>query len=258
MSSSNIKIEGATGSKSKEGVVQWVVPYYVTNIEQVLTAGEKEYQGAQEVSRTWSCNNDGPDPSYIVTVTYEGGDNGPGGDGSATYGDEDSALWSVDFEMSEEPIASHWNWERIKTKYQATNLAGDDRYHDEWAFPKTLDGAGRSSSGLGGKSKSGTGDKNPMYGVTTYIVMTAVVSVSYSKKTLPGSVINSIGKLYKSIPGAPSQINSLDTGKRDWMKMPPQISKRGNVWQVTESWRLSEYYEWPREVYSDGNAGNFT
>ena len=42
------------------------------------------------------------------------------------------------------------------------------------------------------------------------------------------------------------------------MKTPPQISKRGNVWQITESWRLSEYYEWPKEVYSDGNAGNLS
>lgn len=253
MSTGNIITEGATGSKSKEGVVQWVVPYYATNINEVLTAGNGEYQEAQEVSRTWSCNNDGPDPSYIVTVTYEGGDNGSGGGSNAE-------LWSVDFEMSEEPIASHWNWERIKTKYQATNLAGDERYHDEWAFPKTLDegGGGGSSSGLQGKKKSGTGDKNPMYGVTTYIVMTAIVSVSYSKKTLPRSVIDDIGKLYTSIPGAPSQIGSLDTGKRNWMKIPPQISKRGKIWQVTESWRLSEYYEWPKEVYSDGSAANLT
>ena len=42
------------------------------------------------------------------------------------------------------------------------------------------------------------------------------------------------------------------------MKMPPQITKRGNVWQISESWKLSEYYEWPKEVYEDGNAGNLT
>ena len=210
MSNTGIKVEGATGSKSKEGVVQWVVPYYVTNIEQVLTAGEKEYQGSQEVSRTWSCNNDGPDPSYIVTVVYEGGDQGSGGSGSGTYGDDDSALWSLDFEMSEEPIESHWNFETIKKKYGGRWTDPDNK--EGWKFDETMPAGSGSSSGLGGKSKSGAGDKNPMFGVTTYIVMTAVVSVSYTNKTLPRSVINGIGKLYKSIPGAPDQIDSLDKG----------------------------------------------
>ena len=68
MSSSNIKIEGATGSKSKEGVIQWVIPYYVTSISDVFKVGTGKYEECQEVSRTWSCNNDGPNPSYIVTV----------------------------------------------------------------------------------------------------------------------------------------------------------------------------------------------
>lgn len=256
--STSIKTEGATGSKSKEGVIQWVIPYYVPDVSQVQIVGKEPYEGCTEVSRSWTCNHDGSTPSYIVTVTYEGGSTTSESE-STTYGDADSQVWSLDFEMAEEPIASHWNWEKIKDKYKAVNLANDTRYHDDWAFPVTLEGGGSSSSsGLGNKGKSGDGEKNPMYGVTTYLVMTAVVSVSYAKKTLPGNVIQNIGKLYKEIPDAPSQFNNLDTGKRDWMKMPPQISKRGNVWQISESWRLSEYYEWPREVYSDGNAGNLT
>ena len=248
MSSSNIKIEGATGSKSKEGVVQWVVPYYVTNIEQVLTAGEKEYQGAQEVSRTWSCNNDGPDPSYIVTVVYEGGNAGSGSD--ATYGDNESAVWSLDFEISEEPIETHWNFEEIKKQYGGK--WGDPENEEDWIFPKELPAGSSTGSGLGGKSKLGAGTKNPMKGVKTYLVMNCTASVSYTKKTLPKEVISKIGGLESKIPDAPSQFNSLDTGPRNWLKMPPQISKRGNVWQISESWRLSEYVAWPKEVYPGG------
>jgi hypothetical protein len=253
MSASNFITVGATGSKSKEGVIQWVVPYYVTNIAQVHTVGKEDYEECQEVSRTWACNNDGADPSYIVTVTYEGGS---AESNNATYGDEESTVWSLDFEMAEEPIEAHWNFEAIKKKYGGK--WGDPENEEDWVFPKELPAGTSSGSGLGGKSKVGQGNKNPMKGVKTYIVMNCIASVSYTKKTLPKTVIDNIGKLYRSLPDAPPQFNSLDTGNRNWMKMPPQISKRGNVWQISESWKLSEYYEWPKEVYQDGNAGNLS
>jgi hypothetical protein len=256
MSTSNFITVGATGSKSKEGVIQWVVPYYVQSINQVKTVGRGVYEECAEVSRSWSCNNDGANPSYIVTVTYEGGSTGSGG---GTYGDEESTIWSLDFEMAEEPIAAHWNWDEIKNTYGAVNLAGDDKYSDEWAFPKEMPSeGGSSSSGLGDKKKVGGGKKNPMYGVKTYIVMNCIASVSYTKKTLPNSVVSGVGSSTSSISGAPAAFNSLDKGSRNWMKMPPQVTKRGNVWQISESWKLSEHHEWPKVVYPDGKAGNLT
>ena len=250
MSTGAIITEGATGSKSKEGVIQWVIPYYVPSIDQVLTVGKVLYEGCEEVSRTWSCNNDGTNPSYIVTVVYEGGN---AESDKNTYGDEDSTVWSLDYEMSEEPLVSHPNWDRIREVYAARNMAGDQMYDEEWSFPVELPANSSASSGLGGKTKSG-GVRNPMYGSKTYIVMNALVSVSYTKKTLPPKVIKTVGKIFPDIPDAPPQFNSLDKGKRNWMKLPPQISMRGNVWQITESWRLSEHYAWPKEVYADQNA----
>ena len=91
-----------------------------------------------------------------------------------------------------------------------------------------------------------------MKGVKTYLVMNCTASVSYTKKSLPKEVISKIGGLEPRIPDAPPQFNSLDVGPRNWLKMPPQISKRGNVWQINESWRLSEYVAWPKEVYPGG------
>jgi hypothetical protein len=246
--STNIIVEGATGSKSKEGVIQWVVPYYVQNIAQVKTAGKGAYEGCQEVSRTWACNNDGTDPSYIVTVTYEGGSSESV---SATYGDEESTVWSLDFEMAEEPIEAHWNFEEIKKKYGWEVIDGVG------GFPEKLPAGSGESSGLS-SNKSGGGAKSPMFGKKTFIEMNCIASVSYTKRTLPGSVIGNIGKSSSNIPGAPSDFNGLDKGERNWIKMPPQISKRGNVWQISESWKLSEYYKWPKEVYPDGNAGNLS
>lgn len=253
MSTAKLIVEGATGSKSKEGVIQWVIPYYVSSRTEVLSVGAENYEGCQEVSRSWSCNNDGTDPSYIVTITYEGGSQQSDG---ATYGDEESTIWSLDFEMAEEPIEAHWNFEEIKKTFGGK--WADPENEEDWVFPKELPAGSKSSSGLGGKGKVGAGNKNPMKGVKTYIVMNCIASVSYTKKTLPKTVVSNIGKLYRELPDAPAQFNSLDKGKRNWMKMPPQITKRGNVWQISESWKLSEYYEWPKEVYPDGNAGNLT
>ncbi|MBU6170593.1 MAG: hypothetical protein KGQ87_03750 [Verrucomicrobia bacterium] len=247
MSTGNIITEGATGSKSKEGVIQWVIPYYVPNIDQVLTVGKTDYEGCEEVSRTWSCNNDGTNPSYIVTVVYEGGS---AESDQNTYGDEDSTVWSLDFEIAEEPIESHWNFEEIKKQYGGK--WGDPENEEDWVFPKELPAGSSSGSGLGGKGKVGGGAKNPMKGVKTYLVMNCTASVSYTKKTLPKEVISKIGGLEPRIPDAPPQFNSLDVGPRNWLKMPPQISKRGNVWQINESWRLSEYVAWPKEVYPGG------
>ena len=63
MSNTGIKVEGATGSKSKEGVIQWVIPYYVPDVSQVQTVGKAPYENCTEVSRSWTCNHDGSTPS---------------------------------------------------------------------------------------------------------------------------------------------------------------------------------------------------
>lgn len=247
MSNTDIKVEGATGSKSKEGVIQWVIPYYVSDVSQVQTVGKTPYEGCTEVSRSWTCNHDGSTPSYIVTVTYEGGSTES--DNSATYSDEDSQVWSLDFELAEEPIEAHWNFDEIKKQYGGK--WADPENQQDWVFPKELPEGSSAKSGLGG-SKKGAKPQNPMFGVSTYLSMICTASVSYTKKTLPSDVVSKIGKMYRAIPGAPQQFNQLETAQRTWMKLPPQVSKRGNVWQISESWRLSEYYEWPKEVYPEG------
>jgi hypothetical protein len=247
MSNTGIKVEGATGSKSKEGVIQWVIPYYVPDVSQVQTVGKTPYENCTEVSRSWTCNHDGSTPSYIVTVTYEGGSSES--DNSATYGDTDSQVWSLDFELAEEPIEAHWNFDEIKKQYGGK--WEDHENQQGWVFPKELPEGSSAKSGLS-SSKNGGKPQSPMFGVKTYIVMNCTASVSYTKKTLPAAVIGAIGYSYQKIPGAPQQFNDLDTADRNWMKMPPQISKRGSVWQISESWRLSEYYKWPKEVYPNG------
>ena len=238
------EIEGASGSRSKEGVVQWNVPYLVKS-RAMVNSVPSTYQGCSKVASTWTCNNNGTNPSYIVTVTYEGPDNesmdGSGGGGSDEY---NRPIWSIDFDLQEMPIESHWNFPAIKAKYGGKP---DPDSPDLWIFPDEMPSGGGKSTGLS-KDDSGEGKPNPMKGVRTYVVMITRVSKSYTKRSEP-NVVSKIGKQSGSIPGAPASFNALSWGQRTWIQMPPQVSKRGRVWEITESWRLSEHFEWPDKVY---------
>ena len=240
------EMEGATGSKSREGVVQWVVPYYIASLNQLDTI-PGTYQGCGKVSNTWVCNNDGSPPSYTATVTYEGPDNTSIGNNN----EYDKPVWSIDFDLQEMPIESHWNFEVIKQTYGGRPDPNDPQ---SWIFademPKSSGGGG---TGLSKDSSGGSGKSSPMKGVRTYIVMLTRVTKSYTKKT-PPDVVSKIGTQSATIFGAPPAFNMLGWGNRSWMQLPPQISKRGTVWQVTESWRLSEYHEWPDKVYIKFNS----
>jgi hypothetical protein len=234
------EMEGASGSKSREGVVQWVVPYYIATLAQ-LGSIPGSYQGCDKVSQTWVCNNDGPTPSYTATVTYEGPDNE-----SMRNNEYDKPVWSIDFDLQEMPIESHWNFEVIKQVYGGRADPNDPQ---SWIFPDNMpSGNGGGGTGLSRDSNQGAGKANPMKGVRTYIVMLTRVTKSYTRRSAP-SVVDKIGTQSSNIPGAPASFNALGWGKRTWMQLPPQISKRGSVWQVTESWRLSEYHDWPDKVY---------
>jgi hypothetical protein len=239
--STQFETVGATGSRSREGVVQWVVPYFVGSLTEInnLPAG---YEGCTRVSSTWVSNNDGTG-SAIATITYEGADV------TSQAGDSyNKPSWSIDFDLTELPIESHWNFEAIKTKYGGGYDPNDPV---KWIFPEKMP-SGQSGTGL--STNSAQGKSNPMYGVRTYIVMYTRVSKSYSRTTSPSDVTSKIGKQSVSIPGAPAALGGLAKGDKSWLQLPPQVSKRGGVWEITESWKLSEHYEWQDQVYNKFNS----
>jgi hypothetical protein len=158
----------------------------------------------------------------------------------------DKPVWSIDFDLQEMPIESHWNFEVIKQVYGGRADPNDPQ---SWIFPDNMpSGNGGGGTGLSKDGNQGAGKANPMKGVRTYIVMLTRVTKSYTRRSAP-SVVDKIGTQSSKIPGAPASFNELGLGNRTWMQLPPQISKRGSVWQVTESWRLSEYHDWPDKVY---------
>lgn len=224
-----LKTEGGTGSVSKDGVVQESVVYYVSTPEEVLTVGKTPPSGLTETTRNWTALNALDTTGYIVTVTYEGGVQSSSGGVSSSGSSEDQVYWSYDYNLLEEPIESHWNFEEIKKKYGGWKDPNDE---SRWIFADYEPG----------KEKSKV--LSPMKGVRTYMVLHLTVSKNYSAKTLPAGLLAKVGTQTSNIKGL-----TFNTNGRTWLTMPVQATLRGNVWQISESWKLSEKFKWPDEVY---------
>lgn len=226
-----LKTEGGTGSVSKDGVVQESVVYYVSTPEEVLSVGKQAPSGLAETTRNWTALNALDTTGYIVTVTYEGGVQSSSGGGSSSGSSGDQVYWSYDYNLLEEPIESHWNFEEIKKKYGGWKDPNDE---SRWIFADYEPGKEKSKK------------LSPMKGVRTYMVLHLTVSKNYSARTLP-NILDRVGTQTGTIKGL-----DFDTGGRNWLVMPVQATLRGNIWQISESWKLSEKFKWPEEVYTDG------
>ena len=235
-----IILEGASGSRDENRICTFTVPYHATGISEILTVGGSSFEGLIESGRSWQAINDGSD-GWIVTVTYKG-----------YAGDEpdpaDTEQWNLDFDFSEEPIETHPNLKEIKAAYGGYFPEPGENLK----FPEFMPKDTKGKSGLG-KGKAKAGDKNPMFGTTTYAVMSARVTRTWSSKQIPKGAVNDIGKVYKNIPDAPDQISAVDFGDREWMAMPPKISQAGDVWRIENEWLLSPPSGWVEEVYEKGS-----
>jgi hypothetical protein len=240
MSNSNVIIlEGAAGGRDENQISTCTVPYLARTAAEIGTVGRGSYMGLVESTRSWQAINDGSD-GYIVNVTYKGYL-----EDEEEPQPEDTEQWSLNFDFSEEPIESHPKFADIRKRYGG--------YREDAAgpilFPEVMPQGASSSSGLGGKGKLKAGDRNPMHGTSSYAVMTARVTRSWSSKNIPKGAVNDIGKVFNTIPNAPETITKVDFGSRNWMQMPPKITQNGDVWRIEDEWLLSPSTGWIEEVY---------
>ncbi len=239
--STEIKLEGAAGSRDENKITTFTVPYYVESFAEVTTVGKVVHNGLGESTRSWQAWNAGED-GWVVTVVYKGHLQGDV-DADADY-PEKTEQWSMDFDFSEEPLQSHPDIEEIKTDYGGYTL------DNELRFPEFMPSNNKAGGGLSKKMRF-AGDPNPLFGTTTYAVMTARVTRSWSARKIPKNAVNDIGKTYKNIPDAPDDIEQVEFGDRNWLAMPPKISQNGNVWRIENEWLLSPEGGWIEEIYKE-------
>jgi hypothetical protein len=223
---------GQKGSIDEKGVVQWMVPYFVEDLADVLIVGrEAPVSGLIEVGRTWDDDGDVQGVGLKVEVTYEGGSGG--GSQPDTY--------EFDSSFREETLVAHSEWKQFKEVFKG-------RYDEENKTIKFPEFLGEYKKGLGLPNGASNADgklKNPLFGVETFLTLASIFRHTYVRDSVPSSIFESIGTIRSSLPGG----FPTPTG-RDWLIMPPKISQRGGVYQITEELMLSQPGGWPEAVYS--------
>lgn len=239
----SFQMPGQKGSIDDKGVVQWTVPYFVEDLADVLKVGrEAPVSGLIEVGRTWSDDGEVQGVGIKVEVTYEGG----GGPGSQP----DS--YEFDSSFREESLVAHPLWStHLKPIFKG-------KYDDESKtikFPEYLEG--KSGSGLSGdfvgppspgqlaKFKRENQKKNPLYGVETFLSLSSIFRHTYVKSSVSASIFERIGTIRESLPGGFPTPDG-----RNWLVMPPKISQRGSVYQITEELALSKPGGWEPTIYA--------
>lgn len=230
-----VQTQGSKASRDQRGLISCTVPWVVASEADVLSVGASSAFGVPETKREWSDHESG---KFLVNITYEGTPDEQGRE--ETY--------EFDSSFGEEPIESHKDIAAIKAFYGGT-VGGDGKI----TFPEKMpSGNQAAASGLGGSSAAKSG-KNPLFGMTTYLVTKAVFRRTYLRRTFPASLLNKIGSVTRTLPGGfPTPAG------RDWLFMPPKVSKKGNAFEISEEHMLSAPGGWPPQVYSLIQSGDET
>lgn len=215
---------GLSGGRDERGLITVAVPWNCATLNEALSVGSP-VMGLPETRRAISQLEDG---SFQATITYEGAE--------GENGDKDT--FEFDSMFREEPIESHPSIDRLKTQFGGS-LNADGRI----VFPEKTPSNKGAGTGLSGSRSSS--DKNPMFGVTTYLVLNAVFRHTYLSRSVPSDLLQKVGTTRDRLPeGFPTPTD------RNWLIMPPKVNKRGNVFEIAEEWMLSKPgQKWPDAIY---------
>ena len=233
------------GSGPRDGLPDYVVRNASRNEIGILSGVVlRHYKvGAvnQRVDPQWLNRFDAPDPGWgipcincegeisnsICTVTYYY----KGTEESYSFQTDDEVIYELDLTWGNESIQSHPKFTLFKQRF------GWDE--TERRFPEFASGV------QDGQHALDTADTkqvlNPLAGVDQYYVFGATFKRTYAARHVPASIYHGIGTVI-SRPEGIEKVNfpAALTGKRFWLRMAPQISKRGNVVQIIETAMLGK------------------
>ena len=228
--SKSFQMPGQKGEVDEKGVVTWTVPYFVESLSDIFVVGDgPPVEGMKEVGRSWT---DIEGAGLQVEVQYEGVIGNP---------EEKEDTYDYDSSFKEETLLAHPLWNKIKTYYKGRYIKEEKRIE----FDEFLTNSNTGLGGGGGTNASGEkGRKNPLYGLETFLSLSSVFRHTYLRETVPSSLLDRIGTIQESLPGG-----FPTPSGRNWIVMPPKISQRGGVYQITEELMLSQPGGWPENVY---------
>ena len=139
--------------------------------------------------------------------------------------------FTLDGTTSEDPIEAHDQLQMLIAKYKGKR--GDD---GKVVFPLTLEVNGQT-------------ERNPMHGVSSYLVPGLVWSKNYVSLSFGDSVVRGLGTIDSPPIGRQGQRPPSLAGGRNWLKIRAKADWRGNIWKISESWLLSGPGGWNPDVY---------
>lgn len=205
-------------------------------------SGLIEYQ-----PRTFSRGVAGEQQGYDVSLTFEG---------HLSPDDADGEEFELSGDLSEDPVESHPDFDLLITNYNGT--ADDGNGRAKW--PTTLadalsssgtrtNSAGEAQLSLGtdlvvGSSADAT--RNPMHGVESYRVPSAIWTRTWVSRRLPKGLIQELATLTSEVPGndAPELV-----GREQWLCVRITGTFRGNIWKLRQSWQKTGPHGIAPELY---------
>jgi hypothetical protein len=203
-------------------LVSFTREYVVDTEEEIELAGAGDAPlGLFEVSRVAGNYQNHP-TKLLVRVGYEGITNEPDPEADAVY--------EFDVLLEENPIEAHPKIQDIIKKY-----AGEvDPSTKRVRFPLTLPNQNTSGAGaLAGGGGQGATKRNPLFGLTSYLTLGSVFRRSTVSRTMPSDLLGRVGETRQSLPrGFPTPEGRL------WLIMPPRAVLRGNIFEISDEWKL--------------------
>ena len=212
-------------------MVTITVPFHVGTLTEAIRLVPSLDVGLPVVSRQFRQSEEG---GYEVTLTCEG---------ASSDQPESTTVFEIDASMAEEPIKTHPKFTDLKTKF------GWDESKETFAefTPGSTSGGGLAAG------KSDAQKKSKLYGVQSWLVAGALYRVSYSAKTVPGSIFNGIGTV--QTPPHIGKFNLPSLGKRNWLKLAPKVRVRGDCVEINLEYMLSGPVGWFTEIYGSAQFG---
>ena len=141
--------------------------------------------------------------------------------------------------MEQAGIRAHPNFAYLQQKY------GWDSVRRE--FPENMPG---QTTGRGFAPNSmAAPNKSELFGTESWLAMGAVYQRTYVRKIVPVSAFDHIGEIVR--PEGVGMIFPIpNLGSRNFLKMAPELTRRGNCVQIDENYMLSGPRGWNKDVYN--------
>ena len=214
------------GSVDRRGIAKLEVTYFASTLALAWAVAPAAFSG---LHRTGLILRKAAAGAYHAVGTYEGSAQEEGG--PSPTGEEDVAVYELDFSQAQKPIQSHPDFATPKTGLRDRFKWGPlDKDNSAWGFQAACPPGEAAVTGEAGSAV------NPLHGVTDWLDVGAIWRRSWmdTASVIPASLFTNLGRIDTPIGPIPT----VGQG-RNWLRCAAKARSRGKVWECSNEWLLS-------------------